>query len=307
MASTPTNGSHVEPSGAAVPIPGRGWVLFVVFAVVYAFFISAPAVFHQEFPLRRDIEWGDVLDIATPFLVFTLAWALIRAAVGGLSGGLGLAFLILAVAWTQGQGMHLASNSIGHQVPENASGDLPEVIHFYDEQLSHYIWYLGVGLLPLFLLVVLWRGQPSSDAGTARPVLIAGVIYGVSLGLSSLEAAVVPLTFSLFAATLVFAAFLYRSAPRLRRVELFHVLHDVGCSSRRRPHRLGNLLRRLARAQRRRADLTPPERAEEIRALDDGPIADLRSAARNWVRAPVRRSGGGEPSKPAGVVRHLGP
>jgi hypothetical protein len=221
MAGAATDSGNAEVGGTTASATQRTWVLFVVFAVVYAFFISAPAVFHQEFPLRRDIEWGDVLDIATPFLVFALAWALIRASVGGLGSGLGFAFLMLAVAWTQGQGMHLASNSIGHQVPENASGDLPEVIHFYDEQLSHYIWYLGVGLLPLLFLVVLWRGQPSSDAGYALPVVVAGVIYGVSLGLSSLEAAVVPMTFSLFVATLVFAVFLHRSVPSLRRVQLF--------------------------------------------------------------------------------------
>jgi hypothetical protein len=221
MTGAPTEDGHVVPGGIAASASHRTWILFVVFAVVYAFFISAPAVFHQEFPLRRDIEWGDVLDIATPFLVFALAWALIRASVGGLSGGLGFAFLLLAVAWTQGQGMHLASNSIGHQVPENASGDLPDVIHFYDEQLSHYIWYLGVGFLPLFLLVVLWRGQKVSEAGNTGPVVVAGVIYGVSLGLSSLEAAVVPLTFSLFVATLAFAVFLHRSMPAVRRVELF--------------------------------------------------------------------------------------
>ena len=51
--------------------------------------------------------------------------------------------------------------------------------------------------------------------------MVAGVIYGVSLGLSSLEAAVVPMTFSLFVATLVFAVFLHRSVPPLRRVQLF--------------------------------------------------------------------------------------
>ncbi len=216
----PSDGGHAGPGGAATA-PRRSWILFVLFSVIYAFFISAPALFHQEFPLRRDIEWGDVLDIATPLLVFATAWALMRASVGSLGGRLGFAFLLLALVWTQGQGMHLAANSIQHQVPENASGALPDLIHFYDEQLSHYIWYLGAGLLPLFFLVVLWRRRPVSDARAGPAVLLAAVLYGVTLGLSSIEAAVVPLTFSFFVLTLVFAAFLYRSAPPLRRAALF--------------------------------------------------------------------------------------
>jgi hypothetical protein len=44
----------------------RNWPLLTAFSVVYAFFLTAPAVFHQEFPLRTDMEWGDVLDIPTP-------------------------------------------------------------------------------------------------------------------------------------------------------------------------------------------------------------------------------------------------
>ena len=197
------------------------WPLLTAFSIAYAFFLTAPAVFHQEFPLRTDIEWGDVLDIPTPLVVFGFVWLLVRRTVGAVPAVVAFPLLVIAIVWTQGQGMHLASNSIGHQVAEGARGSLPDVIHFYDEQLSHYIWYLGVIALQGYLLIVMWRNKRLDSPGRPFAVLPAALLFGLVLEIDSIEAAVVPLALPGFVLISMLVAYLYRSSPRLRGVELF--------------------------------------------------------------------------------------
>lgn len=197
------------------------WPLITAFSIAYAFFITAPAVFHQEFPLRTDIEWGDVLDLLTPLVVFGFVWLLVARTVTTLDTWVTLPLFVIALVWAQGQGMHLASNSIGHQVAEGARGALPDVIHFYDERLSHYVWYSGVAVLPGYLLMVMWRDREVASQRFRCAVLPAAVLFGIVLGISSIEAAVVPMVLPVFVTTAALAAYLYRSAPRLRGVDLF--------------------------------------------------------------------------------------
>jgi hypothetical protein len=200
----------------------RTWPLLTAFSVAYAFFITAPSFLHQEFPLRSDMEWGDALDIATPLVVFAFVWLLVQRTLEDVDTPAVLLLLAIALIWSQGQGMHLASNSISHEVPEGASGALPGLVHFYDERLSHYIWYAAVVALPAYFLFVMWRRQP--ETSSQRPPLAvapAALLFGLVLGISSIEAAVVPLALSVFMASSALAVYLYKTSARLRGVELF--------------------------------------------------------------------------------------
>jgi len=199
----------------------RNWPHITAYSIAYAFFLTAPAVFHGEFPLRTDMEWGDVLDVPTPLVVFGFVWLLVRRTVGTVDTLVAFPLLLIALVWAQGQGMHLASNSIGHQVAEGESGSLPGLIHFYDEQLSHYIWYLGVVVLQGYLLIVMWRDKALVGRQPSFAVLPAALLYGGILGIDAIEAAVVPMALPAFVLTGILSAYLYRSESRLRGVELF--------------------------------------------------------------------------------------
>ncbi len=199
----------------------RNWPLLTAFSIAYTFFISAPAIFHQQFPLRNDMEWGDVLDIATPLVVFGFVWLLVHRTVGTFDTLAMIPLFFIALVWTQGQGMHLASNSISHQVAEGATGTLPGLIDFYDEQLSHYIWSLGIVALPSYILALMWRDRALSGREVPLAVLPAALLFGLILGIDAIESAVVPMALPAFAVTAVLAAYLYRSDTRLRGVELF--------------------------------------------------------------------------------------
>ncbi len=197
------------------------WPLLTAFSIAYAFFLTAPAIFHQEFPLQKDMEWGDVLDIPTPFVVFGFVWVLVRRTVGRFDAPVILALLFIALVWTQGQGMHLASNSISHHLSPGQGGSLADIIDFYDEKLSHYIWYLGVFVLPIYLLLVMWRDRDPAPGGRPLAALPGALLFGLVLGINATEAAVVPMALPLLSLALVLAGLLYRHARRLRGVELF--------------------------------------------------------------------------------------
>ena len=196
----------------------RNWPLLTLFSIAYAFFILAPAVFHQEFPLRDGMEWGDALDIATPFVVFGLVWLLVSRTVSALDGRATLVLLLIAVVWSQGQGMHLASNSIGHRVTEGEGSGL---VHFYDEVLSHYIWSVAILALPVYLLVLISRDRTLASTGFPVAALPAAAVFGSVMGVDAIESAVVPMALPAFMAIAGLAAYLFGRTPRLRGVELF--------------------------------------------------------------------------------------
>ena len=196
----------------------RIWPLLTLFSAVYAFLIVAPSIFHQDFPLKTGMEWGDALDIATPFVVFALVWLLASRTVGALDGGATLVLLLIAVVWSQGQGMHLASNSIGHQV---TGGEGSGLVHFYDEVLSHYIWWVAILALPVYLFVLMFRDKALALGGSPFAALPAAAVFGSVMGVDAIESAVVPMALPAFVAIAGLAAYLFGTTPRLRGVELF--------------------------------------------------------------------------------------
>ncbi len=197
------------------------WPLLTAYSVAYTFFLTAPAIFHHEFPLQTDMEWGDVLDIPTPLVVFGFVWVLLRRTLGKLDVTVMLALFFIALVWTQGQGMHLASNSISHHVDAGTGGSLADIVDFYDEKLSHYIWYLGVFMLPIYLLLMMRRDRDLASGERPYLALPAALLYGLVMGVNATEAAVVPMALPMLVLAVLIAGYLYRSERRLRGVELF--------------------------------------------------------------------------------------
>lgn len=80
-------------------------------------------------------RWADWVDLVVPYVVVgAAAMALSTAGADRLGWTL---FVVSAVAYTQGHGVHLAANSVG-----NAVGG--HVAHLWDEEVSHWIWYAGL-------------------------------------------------------------------------------------------------------------------------------------------------------------------
>jgi hypothetical protein len=169
--------------------------LTLLFAFASLFFILLLILFRVPFPLYPLISIQDALDLLTPFVLIPLYWLLFRhAGRGPATPRQEIVFVLLAALWVTGHSQHLAANSI-HNLSgkladagtlDIAGTDLFTLIYFFDERLSHILWYSGiVGLAAV--LVEREYSAPAQAPTAWWAAILAGVIYGFTFFASFLE------------------------------------------------------------------------------------------------------------------------
>lgn len=185
--------------------------LLLVYSLAFAALLLVPPILGFGRGLRPDTTVADAFDLVTPLVLIPLSWAAFsRASPERPSAQATTLFLVTAALWVLGHGMHLAANSIGNLISETGSPTptpVQDLVHFYDETLSHYVWHAAI--LALAALIT-WRGWASASTQAASPLLVvfSAAIYGFTLFLIFVEGGTVPL--SLPASALVAAAGLWR-------------------------------------------------------------------------------------------------
>lgn len=192
--------------------------LILTFAVAFSVFIIVPAFLSQPFPPYPLMHVADVFDLLTPFVLMVLYWRLFRDGEHVPARRQTLAFVLLGTLWVAGQAMHLAANSINNLLGEGTSS-LHDLVHFYDEVLSHYMWHLGIIGLSVLLLVREGRGPAREIEG--RWILPASVLYGLTFFLAVNEGGTVPLGLPASAAIVVGLSRYRREAVRSRPLAAF--------------------------------------------------------------------------------------
>lgn len=139
------------------------------------------------------MSWGDVVDIFTPFILLPLYWVLyLLDRSTKLSVAEGVTFIAVAALWAEGQGMHLAANSIGHLVALT-EGDLFDLTQAFDERLSHYLWHFGIIGLSALLVIREWRNPLEQRGLVIWKLVLSGLIYGFTYFLIIIEGDTAPL------------------------------------------------------------------------------------------------------------------
>jgi hypothetical protein len=163
------------------------WTL--AFALLSLVFFILLIFLRIPFPLYPLMSYQDVFDLLTPLVLIPIYWLLFRYAAGQAPGLVeDMAFLVLAVLWVEGHGMHLAANSISNLIEIISRGleydvmgsDIYYLTHFYDEHLGHYLFHIGVLGLAALLICREWR-HPARLVTAWGPTIPAGVIYGFTL------------------------------------------------------------------------------------------------------------------------------
>jgi hypothetical protein len=157
-------------------------ILLLVFALAFAVFFMGPAFLGSAFDLYPLMKWGDALDLLTPLALLPLYWLILASQQGReLRRPITLAFLLLAGLWVEGQGMHLAGNSIGHLLEDQKGTAVFQLTYFYDEVLSHYLWHAGVLGMAALWVAGHWDNRMSMSGGDWAGVTVASVIHGFLL------------------------------------------------------------------------------------------------------------------------------
>ncbi len=203
----------------------------LVFAIaLFACLLLVPVVGIGQFPPNPEMKWQDVLDLGVPLVMAPLYWLVVRQYRSSpqLGRGEALAFILLMAVWIDAHGMHLAANSINNFIddPSARGGDL---IHFWDEVLSHYLWHAAmIGLLVL-ALARQWRfplALPMTVVDLAA-VGAAAALYGVTLMIVTAEGQTPLLMVPAAAVIAVAVARHSRGRLRLEPVSAFALWADL--------------------------------------------------------------------------------
>jgi hypothetical protein len=134
------------------------------------------------------MSYQDVFDILTPLVLIPIYWLLFRCSSSRSELAGEIIFMILASLWIQGQGMHLAANSINNlisgladkQLIDKIPNDVVRLTYFFDEILSHYLWHLGVVSLAVLMIYREWR-YPAGQKTVWWAAIAGGLLYGFTL------------------------------------------------------------------------------------------------------------------------------
>lgn len=151
------------------------------YAIAFVAFLIVPVAFRFQapWPFPAGFYWQEVLDLLTPLVLIPLSWWLC-----GLdderAGNLGrIVFLVLAALWVEGQGMHLAANSIARPW-EGAAAPVGALAHYYDEILSHYVWHAAMAGLWALAIVRSFAYPYRTGRFPRRLAIPALVVLGVA-------------------------------------------------------------------------------------------------------------------------------
>jgi hypothetical protein len=163
-------------------------LLTLIFAALSLALILLLMFLRIEFPPYPLVSYQDVFSVLPPLVFIPLYWLMFKyAATADSRPGREIAFMLLAVTWVEGHGMHLAANSIDNliealarsQVINLKTTDIYYLTYFFDEQLSHFMMHIGMLGLAALLIHHEWR-DPAGEA-TAWPAAIpAGILYGIT-------------------------------------------------------------------------------------------------------------------------------
>jgi len=165
----------------------RSWrslpVALLAYAAALAAFLLIPPILHASVGPPGGFTMQEAVDLFTPIVVLPLAWWVLEC-LGGLSRREQLVFLVIAIAWVEGQAIHLATNAIGDVFdPGPARGtfyatEAGDLDQWFDEGLGHWLWHLAWAALSI---LILWRATVRRDwpAPASWLSVIAGAIQGV--------------------------------------------------------------------------------------------------------------------------------
>jgi hypothetical protein len=205
--------------------------LTLIFAILFAVFIITPALLGDRFVPYPPIKNGDVLDLFTPLVLIPIYWLLFQIHPHyPPSQKEIMIFLICAVLWIQGQGMHLAANSIGHLVIADSNNGIKQLTLFYDEILSHYIWHLGLVGLSALLIYRQWQHPFTKQFSSLEFEITAGIVHGLNYFIDIVESATTVLGVPFAVGVVLFCLFWGRKRLRQQPIlTFFFVSYGIAC------------------------------------------------------------------------------
>ena len=151
-------------------VPRRD-VPLVVTAISYSLCHHLGSLPHGLGDAGRGTRVTDWLDLLVPFVVLLPALGALLSA--SVSRATYLWFAVGSWLYTTGHGVHLSANSVGNVDPSPTA-------HLWDEQVGHWVWYVGVAVITAALASTL-VGRPPTRHPLAWLLAVAvGTTWGTN-------------------------------------------------------------------------------------------------------------------------------
>jgi hypothetical protein len=197
-------------------------LLSLTFAILFAVFLIGPSLLVGQLGVYPLIKVGDIFDIFTPLILIPLYWLLFQLGAEKTPGlKASLIFMMFAAIWVEGQGMHLAANSIGHLLKGMENSHAYNLTSFYDEVLSHFLWHFGILGLASLVIFRQWRNPFKESQYPSWLIVLSGIIHGITLFIIVIEARTTPLGITFTTLVTLFALIWGRINFNRRPILLF--------------------------------------------------------------------------------------
>jgi hypothetical protein len=153
------------------------WLGWFALAVIIGHHVGT--IFGPLGELGRGTEWADWIDLLVPYAVVGTSLAVLAAARADRRSWLLAA--AGAIAYVEGHGIHLSSNSIGNARGPSSGTEQP--VHLWDEVVGHYLWYAGLFLLVAALARTL-ASRPRPAAAATWPLAL---LFGLTTATNGIE------------------------------------------------------------------------------------------------------------------------
>ena len=198
--------------------------LILCFSIFYVLLVLCPDLLTRDvifFPLLKN---EDLATLLTPFVIIPL-YAMMYEVKAGLAFTKRevVFFLLVAIAWANGHGMHVASNAIGRLLQQETTTQAYRLTYFIDEIFSHYLWALAGQLMTLLILVRQWKHPFEKARSTFKLEAFAAVLYGSAHFLTSIEGQTTPIGIPFALLITAFAAWKGFAHLRTRPLLAFYV------------------------------------------------------------------------------------
>ena len=179
-------------SGSATIHRGDLPAALLLYSGALAFFLIVPPFLTPSVGPPSGFTWQETLDIVAPLVVMPLAWLAFDAA-GGLGRAGNVLFIVVAVAWVEAHGIHLAANAIGDVFKAGAARDAfcataaGDLDHWLDEILSHWIWHFAWVAISVLLIAAATRSRVSRHEPFSGTAATAGLLQGATFFIVTVE------------------------------------------------------------------------------------------------------------------------
>lgn len=195
--------------------------LIFLFAASFTILLISPAFFNSQLPFYPLLKIGDITDLVTPLILLPLYFMLFQVSQNApWTKKEVILFLIFAAFLAQGQGMHLSANAIGHLLENAKNTDSYKLTHFFDEVLSHYIWFVGTNGLTSILLLRQWH-NPLKEVHKIYPEIVSGLLYGITYFITGIEAQTATFGIPFAILVVIFGIFYGRTKLKKQPILLF--------------------------------------------------------------------------------------